>query len=618
MEDYIPKYSTTSTQTSKPSVVHEEFKVDPAKNFHGEPIIPKDEAIDWESLPIPELNLPIFNKPKKTKIRAAKKVKHVTLRTKTLAKTQTTVNKGDLLYICDIKEFSKINLYLDELEEVRGIDDHRHLPERLVFKYKGWKEITWPLHMILQESYSVLIKIFSSFKKNFGFNVTARKFVLKKLEDIRSNKAKDALPKTLSIPFTGNKVHVRPYWLMEFMDDKGVKRFFRLDDQLSISSNETLLEMQEKLNLSDAEELEFDRKLQNQIEENNMKLGKNPDNQGNRNHLLRLEEHLDNDCENSLDAPRLVAVLKEMKEGLDVVTIKVQALTAMVKADTLPTVNGMSYLKAKNLLLLNYCQSLVYYLLSKAKGLSIEGHPVVRSLVEIRLFLEKIRPIDKKSQYEIQKFTRIARSKEENAGLNEKEADPTQKNEDRLMNEKEADQTQKMEDPLMYRANPDMLISKTKTDEKSKVYTIPKLVPTRMEDKMTRDEKNAWRKEKQIVLQSGQSTILREIIDDREGRPEEVREMVGNESIEVTKFRERLEAQSCIEEELFTRAPLTKMQKKKMKHMKKSRNSMHFLTESFGDEIKALTFESSTAGQTSVFGNDNYKERKLKKRKVRW
>ncbi|XP_074341043.1 uncharacterized protein LOC141678599 isoform X2 [Apium graveolens] len=304
-----------------------------------------------------------------------------------------------------------------------------------------------------------------------------------------------------------------------------------------------------------------------------------------------------------------------MKEGLDVVTIKVQALTAMVKADTLPTVNGMSYLKAKNLLLLNYCQSLVYYLLSKAKGLSIEGHPVVRSLVEIRLFLEKIRPIDKKSQYEIQKFTRIARSKEENAGLNEKEADPTQKNEDRLMNEKEADQTQKMEDPLMYRANPDMLISKTKTDEKSKVYTIPKLVPTRMEDKMTRDEKNAWRKEKQIVLQSGQSTILREIIDDREGRPEEVREMVGNESIEVTKFRERLEAQSCIEEELFTRAPLTKMQKKKMKHMKKSRNSMHFLTESFGDEIKALTFESSTAGQTSVFGNDNYKERKLKKRK---
>ena len=61
---------------------------------------------------------------------------------------------------------------------------------------------------------------------------------------------------------------------MEFMDDKGVRRFFRLDDQLSISRNETLLEMQEKLDLSNAEELEFHRQLQNQIEENNRKLGK--------------------------------------------------------------------------------------------------------------------------------------------------------------------------------------------------------------------------------------------------------------------------------------------------------------------------------------------------------
>lgn len=274
LEDYIPKQSTSTTQTSKPSVVHEEFKVDPTKNFHGEPIISKDEPIDLESLPIPELNLPIFNKPKKTKSRAIKKVKPVIYRSKALTKAQPTVNKGDILYICDIKEFSEINLYMDELKEVRAIDAHRNLPERLVFKYKEEKEITWPLHRILQESCSVLIKIFSSFKKNFGFNVTAMKLVLNKIEDLRSNKAKDALPKTLSIPFKGKRVHLRPYWLKEFMDDKGVKRFFKLDDQLSISSNETLLEMQEKLDLSDAEELEFHRQLQNQIEENNRKLVK--------------------------------------------------------------------------------------------------------------------------------------------------------------------------------------------------------------------------------------------------------------------------------------------------------------------------------------------------------
>ena len=61
-----------------------------------------------------------------------------------------------------------------------------------------------------------------------------------------------------------------------------------------------------------------------------------------------------------------------------------------MKADHFPTADGMSYLEAKHLLLINYCQSLVYYLLRKAKGFSIEGHPVVRSLVEMRLFLEKV------------------------------------------------------------------------------------------------------------------------------------------------------------------------------------------------------------------------------------
>ncbi|KAL8100673.1 hypothetical protein AgCh_032796 [Apium graveolens] len=81
MEGYFPKESMpTKTQTSMPSVAHEEFKIDPSKNFYGEPIIPKDEPIDWDSLPIPKLNLPQFMKPKKTKTRAVKKVKPSTLR----------------------------------------------------------------------------------------------------------------------------------------------------------------------------------------------------------------------------------------------------------------------------------------------------------------------------------------------------------------------------------------------------------------------------------------------------------------------------------------------------------------------------------------------------------
>ena len=61
-----------------------------------------------------------------------------------------------------------------------------------------------------------------------------------------------------------------------------------------------------------------------------------------------------------------------------------------MRKNQLPTGEGMGYLEAKHHLLLSYCQGLVYYLLRKAKGLSVDGHPVARSLVEIRLFLEKV------------------------------------------------------------------------------------------------------------------------------------------------------------------------------------------------------------------------------------
>lgn len=52
----------------------------------------------------------------------------------------------------------------------------------------------------------------------------------------------------------------------------------------------------------------------------------------------------------------------------------------------------------------------------------------------------------------------------------------------------------------------------------------------------------------------------------------QVREVVGAESRELTRYKEMMEERARQEEELFTRAPLTKMEKKKMKHLKKSRN----------------------------------------------
>jgi len=304
------------------------------------------------------------------------------------------------------------------------------------------------------------------------------------------------------------------------------------------------------------------------------------------------------------EAPLLTALLKEMKDGLDTVRSKVQALTAKVKANHYPTTDGISYLEAKHLLLLNYCQSLVYYLLRKANGFSIAGHPVVQSLVEIRLFLEKVRPIDKKLQYQIQKLTRVSTSAVDKVGLSEKEEDATT--------------TQKEEDLLKYRPNPDMLVSKTNPtpEDGVGVYRPPKIAPTSMgEEKISKQERNARRKEEEEMRQAHQSAYVRELMDDLEGRPEEVREVVGTESREVVRYISRMEERARQEEELFTRAPLTKEEKKKMKHIKKSRNGLSGLTESFYDEIKSLPLADNASEQMTSFGNHSGGERRQRKRK---
>ena len=84
----------------------------------------------------------------------------------------------------------------------------------------------------------------------------------------------NALPRVLTIHFPGDRVHLRPYWIMEFKDEKCIRRFFRLEDQLKISSNETLMEMQEMLDQTNEDKYEFYRQLQYQIEENNEIFGK--------------------------------------------------------------------------------------------------------------------------------------------------------------------------------------------------------------------------------------------------------------------------------------------------------------------------------------------------------
>ena len=75
-----------------------------------------------------------------------------------------------------------------------------------------------------------------------------------------------------------------------------------------------------------------------------------------------------------------------------------------VRKGELATAEGVSYLEAKYLLLLHYCMHLVFYILLKAEGRPVRDHPVIARLVEIRAFLERARPIDKRLRYQMDKL----------------------------------------------------------------------------------------------------------------------------------------------------------------------------------------------------------------------
>ena len=60
---------------------------------------------------------------------------------------------------------------------------------------------------------------------------------------------------------------------------------------------------------------------------------------------------------------------------------------------------GMSYLDVRNSLMLSYMTNLTFYMILKAKGKTIEDHPVILRLAYLKALFEKLRPLDSKLKY---------------------------------------------------------------------------------------------------------------------------------------------------------------------------------------------------------------------------
>lgn len=73
---------------------------------------------------------------------------------------------------------------------------------------------------------------------------------------------------------------------------------------------------------------------------------------------------------------------------------------------------GISFLDVKNQLLSTYVMYLSYYILLKTHGISVKDHPVIERLVEIRVLLEKIRPIENRLQFQMDRLLQLAASQD--------------------------------------------------------------------------------------------------------------------------------------------------------------------------------------------------------------
>ncbi|PSC73947.1 Something about silencing 10 [Micractinium conductrix] len=281
------------------------------------------------------------------------------------------------------------------------------------------------------------------------------------------------------------------------------------------------------------------------------------------------------------DAPELLQLIAELREGLTEVRSRVGPLLKEVRQGDLATAEGVSYLEAKHLLLLHYCTAIVFYLLMKAEGRPVQAHPVIARLVEARAYLEKIRPIDKKLQYQIEKLLKATAAVGGGGG-------------DGADGEAAAALAAGGDDPLRYGPRPDALVAKQTgaapagDDGGGGAYRPPRLNPVSMELDERAGELSA-RERRQLVQaqrRASRSGLVQELAAEVEGAPEEQRyAAAGLDSAAALRERQRLAAREDVEEELMIRVPLSKEERKRLKLHRREGLSGKALLDDFADEV---------------------------------
>ncbi|XP_076017221.1 neuroguidin [Genypterus blacodes] len=290
------------------------------------------------------------------------------------------------------------------------------------------------------------------------------------------------------------------------------------------------------------------------------------------------------------DLPKSVQLLNTLTEQLTSVTSHVRDLLTKVKDGAFKTSKGLSFLDLRYHLLLFYLQDLTHLISMKTEGSRIKDSGALGRIVTVRTLLEKMRPLDHKLKYQIDKLVRTAVTGSLAAN-----------------------------DPLQLRPNPENLVSKLNESEESgeeaeadtaekkaafsgKKYVPPRIAPMHYDGDVTEADKKKMQAERQRRA-ALRSSVIQELRQQYSDAPEEIRDRRDFQT--ERESRDEMHRKSY-EESMMVRLNMPKQQK----------NSRKRGTMGMSGQLSGITHFSDISALTGGEGGqdgDNLRPKKKKK-----
>jgi len=239
------------------------------------------------------------------------------------------------------------------------------------------------------------------------------------------------------------------------------------------------------------------------------------------------------------EMPEFISILSELSKQVIDSKGHLKNLYEKVSKEDVEREDGLSFIEMKIHLFLQYLINLTYSMLLKLDGKSFIDQPCIKRLVEIRTVIEKVRPIDKKLNYQIDKLIKMAT---------------------------ETDLNKNQQHPLTFKPNLDNLA--VKDDESNSegeqddsantgVYVPPRVtaVPYEEDSKLSKMQKKLEKARQKSI----NTALLDDLRVEYSDAPIEIRDDKNRNKL--AKIREKDEERTTFEEDNLRRLTVTKKDK---------------------------------------------------------